>query len=193
MTLDPGETLFYDGDEADCFYEIVSGLVRCCRLTPDGRRSNSRFAGPGEMLGLGCEATHDYSAESVRGAVVRCHRLVGLETAMETDRAFRGRVLQALRDELAATRMYTVLLGRMSAGEKMATFLITLAERSADPAGPISVPMTRCDIADYLGLTIETVMREARCCLYGPSGLWPNLLPVAASRFDFSPLHHDTG
>lgn len=160
MTLGPGETLFYDGDKADCFYEIISGLVRCCRLTPDGRRSISRFAGAGEMLGLGGEETHDYSAESVRGAVVRCHRLVGLEVTMETDRAFRGRVLQALRDELAATRMHTVLLGRMSAGEKIATFLIALVERSVDPADLISVPMTRCDIADYLGLTLETTSRR---------------------------------
>jgi CRP-like cAMP-binding protein len=160
MTLGPGETLFYEGDRADAFFEIVSGLVRCCRLTPDGRRSISRFAGPGEMLGLGDTETHDYSAEAVRGAVVRRHRHVGLEAAIEADRTFRNRVMQALRDELAAVRLQTVMLGCMSAGEKMATFLLALAERCEDPAGLVAVPVTRADIADYLGLTLETISRR---------------------------------
>ena len=160
MTFLPSRTLFFDGDEAVHFYEIVTGTVRCCRLTPDGRRQIYRFAGAGDMLGLGGEAAHTYSAEAVTEVVVWRHRLVALDAAMAGDGGLRRRVLEALREELAAVRLQMVLLGQMSAAERVAAFLISLAERAPDPAAPVHLPMTRSDIADYLGLTIETVSRK---------------------------------
>jgi len=160
LTFAPGQTVFFDGDEARFFFEIVSGTLRCCRLTLDGRRQIYRFAGAGEMLGLGGEDLHSYSAEAVTDVVVRRHRLLSLNTAMTKDHQLRERVLQSLRDELAAVRTQMTLLGRMSAAEKVASFLIDLSERTADPEGWFHLPMTRCDIADYLGLTIETVSRK---------------------------------
>lgn len=158
--LAPGQTLFHDGDAAQHFFEIVSGTVRCCRLTPDGRRQIYRFAGAGDMLALGGEPVHSYSAEAVGPVVVRRRRLAALDAAMSGDARLRERVIGALREELAAVRLQMVLLGQMSAVERVAAFLISLAARAAQPGAAIHLPMTRVDIADYLGLTIETVSRQ---------------------------------
>ena len=160
LRLGRAQTLFYDEDDAEYFFEIVSGTVRCCRLIQDGRRQIHRFAGAGELLGLSGENSYGYSAEAVTDIVVRRHRLASLDSEMTRDGALRRRVLQALRDELAATRAQMMLLGRMSATEKLASFLLALAGRSAVPGDCIELPMSRNDIADYLGLTLETVSRK---------------------------------
>jgi CRP/FNR family transcriptional regulator len=160
LRLPRGRTLFFDQDEARHFFEIVSGTVRCCRLIQDGRRQILRFAGAGELLGLSGVDSYGYSAEAVTAIVVRRHSLAGLDSAMARDSVLRQRVLGALRDELAATRAQMMLLGRMSATEKLAAFLLARAGRSPDVGSCIELPMTRSDIADYLGLTIETVSRK---------------------------------
>jgi len=160
IRLARGQTLFFDDGDAEYFFEILSGTVRCCRLIADGRRQIYRFAGAGDMLGLSGEETYGYCAEVVTDVVVRRHRLTSLDAAMAADGDLRRRVLQALRDELAATRTQMTLLGRMSAAEKLATFLLRLAGRTRGFEGCIELPMTRSDIADYLGLTIETVSRK---------------------------------
>ena len=158
VRLARGQSLFFEGDDADCYYEIVSGTVRCCRLTHDGRRQIHRFAGPGEMLGLGCTGTYGYSAEAVTRVVACRHRLSDLDAAMAADGVLRRRVVQALRVELSATSTQMMRLGRMSASERLASFLLAFAAKDGD--GCIELPMTRGDIADYLGLTIETVSRK---------------------------------
>lgn len=155
--LSRGQTLFHADDAADAFFEVVSGTIRCCRLTHDGRRQVFRFADAGGLLGLSAEDRYGYSAEAVSHAVVRRRRLTELDAAMAADAAFRQRVLRSLRDELAATRLQMMLLGRMSAAERLATFLLALAD-NADSW--IDLPMSRTDIADHLGLAIETVSRK---------------------------------
>jgi CRP/FNR family transcriptional regulator len=112
------------------------------------------------MLGIGCHLRYGYSAEAVSDAVVRRHRLADVDAHMATDEAMRRRVLQALRDELAATRTQMMLLGRLSAAERLASFLLGLARETPGADACIELPMTRSDIADYLGLTIETVSRK---------------------------------
>jgi len=159
-TLTRGQTLFFEGDPALSYYEVVSGTMRCSRLSPDGRRQIFRFASAGELLGVGCVGTYGYSAEAVTEVVARRKPLSGLDAAMAADADLRQRVVQSLRDELAATRTQMMLLGRMSAAERLATFLLDLAARTPMPGGYIELPMTRGDIADHLGLTIETVSRK---------------------------------
>jgi CRP/FNR family transcriptional regulator, anaerobic regulatory protein len=156
IRLPRGQTLFFEGDALEAFFEIASGTVRCCRLTSDGRRQIHRFAGTEAMLGVGCIDTYGYTAEAVTEVVARRYRLAGLDAAM-ADSNLGRRVLQALREELTATRTQIMLLGRMSAAERLATFLRTFP---GNPDGVIDLPMTRTDIADYLGLTIETVSRK---------------------------------
>jgi len=155
-----GQALFDEGNLADYFYEVLSGTLRCCRLIPDGRRQIYRFAGPGRMLGIGCRHSYGFSAEAVTDTVVRRHRLADLDSHIATDEVMRRRVLESLRDELAATRTQMMLLGRMSASEKLASFLLGLANEATGTDACIELPMTRGDIADYLGLTIETVSRK---------------------------------
>jgi CRP/FNR family transcriptional regulator len=160
LRLPRGRTLFYDEEPARHFFEIVGGTVRCYRLTQDGRRQIHRFAAAGDLLGLSGERSYGYSAEAVTAVVARRYPLATLDGAMDADAALRRCVLQALRDELAATRTHMMLLGRMSAAEKLASFLLALARRSPASSACVELPMTRSDIADYLGLTIETVSRK---------------------------------
>jgi CRP-like cAMP-binding protein len=155
-----GQTVFHDGDEAEFFFEIVTGTLRCCRITDCGRRQIYRFAEAGEVLGLGGKDRHNYSAEAVTEVVVRRHPLMFLNAAMAKDHQLRERVLQSLRDELAAMRAQMNLRGQLNAVERVASFLIDLSERNADPDGWLHLPMTRCEIGDYLGLTMETVSRR---------------------------------
>jgi CRP-like cAMP-binding protein len=159
MRLSRGHTLFYAEDKADSFFEIVSGVIRCCRLTHDGRRQVFRFAEAGELLGISAEDDYGYSAEALDDVVVRRRRMSELDEAMARDAVLRRRVLQSLRNEIVATRTQMMLLGRMNATERLTTFLHGLAaEASGD--GCIELPMSRTDIADYLGLAIETVSRK---------------------------------
>jgi CRP/FNR family transcriptional regulator len=96
----------------------------------------------------------------VTEVVVCRHRLLSLNAAMAKDHQLREQVLQSLRDELAAARAQMTLLGQLSATKKVASFLIDLSERNAAPDGWLYLPMTRSDIGDYLGLTLETVSRR---------------------------------
>jgi len=159
IRLGRGQTLFFEGDAATHYYEIVSGTIRCCRLVADGRRSILRFAGHGSFLGIGCVDRYGYAAEAVTASIVRRHRLSGLEAAM-ADPDLRYRVLAALREELSATRDQMMLLGRMSAAERLAAFLVGYAARHPRVDGCVELPMTRSDVADHLGLTVETVSRK---------------------------------
>lgn len=155
VRLPRGQTLFYADDEAEAFFEIVSGTIRCCRLTHDGRRQVFRFAGAGDLLGLSAEDAYGYSAEAVTEVVVRRRRSCALDAAM-ADRVMRSRALKSLRDEIAATRTQMMLLGQMSASERLASFLLSFS----NGVECIDLPMTRTDIADHLGLAIETVSRK---------------------------------
>lgn len=159
-SLRPGATVYYAGDAAEFYYEIIEGTIRCCRLTVDGRRQIYRFIGAGEMFGLSGEDVHSHSAEAVTNVTLRCHPLTRLNIAMDADRSIRERVMQSLRDELTAVREHMMMLGRMTAEEKVALFLLTLTEQGGKDFGLVRIPMTRSDIADYLGLTLETVSRK---------------------------------
>lgn len=152
-----GQALFFEGDPAVAYYAIEKGTVRCCRMTPDGRRQIFRFAGAGDLLGVGCTERCGYTVEAVTDVVARRHPMAGLEAEM-ADARQRDRVMAALRAELTATRAHMMLLGRMSAAERLAHFLVAVA--AGRQAGFIELPMSRADIADYLGLTIETVSRK---------------------------------
>jgi CRP-like cAMP-binding protein len=160
IILPRGEVLFFEGDKAEYYFEVLRGTIRCCRLTPDGRRQIYRFAGTGQLLAIGCVRRYGYSAEAVTEVAVRRQRLAALDPAMAVDGNLRRRVVRSLQDELAATRTQMLLLGRMSAAEKLGTFLRSLAGDALVPGSRVELPMTRSDIADYLGLTIETVSRK---------------------------------
>jgi CRP/FNR family transcriptional regulator len=159
--LESGEALFFEQDPADHVFQLVDGVVSLSRALADGRRSVTGFRYPGDLLGTGFQDRCLCTAEAV--LPVRHRRLARrLFQSAVADSPALGRELQGLMcAELAAAEDHMLLLGRKSAQERVASFLLAAARRLPCEAGRAGVPlaMTRQDIADHLGLTIETVSR----------------------------------
>jgi CRP/FNR family transcriptional regulator, anaerobic regulatory protein len=159
---EPGKAFIEEGEAADSFFNITAGTVILFKLLPDGRRQITGFAGAGHFLGLAASDSYAFSAEAIdkvrycRFSRRRLRKLLDDFPAMET------RLLELATNELVAAQKQMLLLGRKTALERLASFLVARS-RLGGPRGPrrtrISLPMTRSDIADYLGLTIETVSR----------------------------------
>src|SRR5579859_5483027 len=152
----PGEILFSEGDEADRVYEVICGMVRLYKLLPDGRRQVTGFLTAGQLLGLAPEGTCVFTADTITEVSLCRYKRDAFERMIDEVPGFARRLLAVTSHELHAAQDQMVLLGRKSASEKVATFLLMLPARQDD----IDVPMTRGDIADYLGLTVETVSRN---------------------------------
>jgi CRP/FNR family nitrogen fixation transcriptional regulator len=159
MSLAKGEELFAEGDEAECFYKVVSGAIRSYKLLSDGRRQIDAFHLAGDIFGLEAGAEHRFSAEAVGSATVVAYRRSRLAALIEDDPAFRDQVMTAMLRSLERAQDHMLLLGRKTAQEKIATFLLDMAQRISDDDEHFDLPMQRTDIADHLGLTIETVSR----------------------------------
>jgi len=156
----PGETVFAEGDEADSVYEVVHGMVRLYKLLPDGRRLIIGFLSAGHLLGLAPDGICVYTVEAVTAVTLCRYKRIAFERLIDEVPGFARRLLAVASHELRAAQDRMLLLGRKSATEKVASFLLLMADRQAgDDADEVEVPMTRNDIADYLGLTIETVSR----------------------------------
>ncbi|MCC6737038.1 MAG: helix-turn-helix domain-containing protein [Bauldia sp.] len=150
--------IFGEGDEADFVYRVRSGTVRLTRILPDGRRMIGSFHFAGESFGIEPGATHSSSAEAVTDCEIVATPRNAVFRRAENDHAFSHELWQSAVAELAGARQHMLVLGCQSALERVASFLLEMAERSP-VAGVLSLPMSRQDIADYLGLTIETVSR----------------------------------
>jgi CRP/FNR family transcriptional regulator, anaerobic regulatory protein len=153
-----GDIIFWQGDEATSAYLIESGVVRLCRLMADGRRAILGFLFAGESLGLAVRAFHGYTAEAVTDVELRRLPLSQIHAAAADSPELGQRYLAIMSDELAAAQDRLLLLGRMTAMERIASFLLEVARRTG-ARQRVALPMSRLDIADYLGLTLETVSR----------------------------------
>jgi len=153
-----GEAIYAEGDEAERFYKIVSGTVRICKVLHDGRRQIEAFLLAGDIVGLERDAEHRFTAEAVDDVVVLAFRARGLEDLIRDDPDLGGQLMTSLLASLDRARDHLVLLGRKSAREKLAAFLLDIAARLSGD-NRFELPMQRGDIADHLGLTIETVSR----------------------------------
>ena len=178
IVLAKGEELFAEGDEAEFFYQVVSGAIRSYKLLSDGRRQIDAFHLRGDIFGLEAGSNHRFSAEAVGGATVIGYRRSRLSALIEDDAAFRDRIMTATLRSLERAQDHMLLLGRKTAQEKMATFLLDMAERLSKDDEHFELPMQRSDIADHLGLTIETVSRTLT--QFARSGLI-RLLPAGRS------------
>jgi CRP/FNR family nitrogen fixation transcriptional regulator len=154
------ETIFNDGDEATNCYKVISGAVRLCKHMTDGRRQIADFLLAGDFFGFTQFGTYKFTAEAVGDVVLICYpqrQVARLSSSMPN---LRGRLLVLLSQRLIGMQDHLVMLGRQSAKERVASFLLHIAERSeAEQGEGFDLPMSRQDIADYLGLTIETVCR----------------------------------
>lgn len=158
------QTIFCEGEAAHSFYLLLSGVVRIYRLFEDGRRQIIGFRFPGEDFGLTLEAdsVYGYSTDAVTDIEVRVIANTALESCIRSDPLMALNLLKQQDNDLSAANAQILLLGRMSARERVASFFLDLWRR-AQRVGPelrdVPVPMTQADIADYIGLTVETVNR----------------------------------
>jgi CRP-like cAMP-binding protein len=149
-----------EGDAADYCYRVISGCVRTVRLLEDGRRQVGEFLLTGDMFGLDVIGTHDFAAEVVSDCVVRRYPRRMVEALAESRPALARRVRELALAHLRMAHDRLVLLGRKTASERIASFLIEMDRRmGAGKAVTLELPMCRTDIADHLGLTVETVCR----------------------------------
>jgi CRP-like cAMP-binding protein len=151
------EEIFGEGEPAEFVYKIISGSVRTYKVLSDGRRQINGFYLPGDIFGLEFGKEHASSAEAIGDcSVLAISRSAVLKLA-EQDRNIASRLLSLMVTELNRSRCHGLLLVKR-AQERLAAFLLEMADRLADN-GAVELPMSRQDIADYLGLTIETVSR----------------------------------
>jgi CRP/FNR family nitrogen fixation transcriptional regulator len=154
------QTIFNDGDEAANCYKVISGAVRLCKHMADGRRQIADFLLAGDLFGFMQFGQYKFTAEAVGDVVLMCYpqrQVARLSNLMPN---LRGRLLVLLSQRLLGMQDHLVMLGRQTAKERIASFVLHLAERSdAEEGLAFDLPMSRQDIADYLGLTIETVCR----------------------------------
>lgn len=152
------EEFFVEGDSADLFYTVVSGVARTYRLLSDGRRQIDAFHFAGDAFGLESGDRHQCSAAAICDATVEVHRRSELRTA-SGDAGLSAELIMVMMQRLEQAQGHMVLLGCKNAREKVATFLLGIAARTPSIGNHVELPMLRCDIADHLGLTIETVSR----------------------------------
>lgn len=155
-------TVFREGDPADHVYSIATGAVKLYKLLSDGRRQIIGFLFSGEMFGLGLDNGYAYTAETVTQSQLCRFTHRKLDSLLGDIPKLERKMFSMTVKDLVAAQEQMLLLGRKTAREKVATFLLKLSQRAevqGAPASPVALPMSRADIADYLGLTIETVSR----------------------------------
>lgn len=156
-------TLVEEGAPLSRVFNVIEGLVKTYKLLPDGRRQITNFLLPGDFLGLAGTHTAPHSAEAITDAVVCSYPREGFKTVIRAHPEAERRMMDMAHRELAAAQEQMVMLGRMTADERVAWFILDLARRNEMRGqlcdDKVDLPMSRADAADYLGLTVETVSR----------------------------------
>lgn len=158
LSFSRNDEIYAEGDSADCWYKVVSGTVRVCKLLANGRRHIGEFCFSGDCFGIGRDGERLFSAEAVDDVVVMRFQQRATEQLIDQNPALARLLRESMSRDLADAHGRTLLLGRMTAPERVATFLLEMFER-CDRIKALDLPMSRSDIADYLGLTVETVCR----------------------------------
>jgi CRP-like cAMP-binding protein len=161
-TVDARDHVFRDGDLASHVYKVEVGHVCIYRMVHDGRRQVIDFAYPGDFIGLGALGTHAANAQATTKTRIRCVPIAILHDVVRNDQRLGLELYEAMSRELLQARELLFTVSQRTAAERLAGFLLALSrrnERRGDHSDEIVLPMTRTDIADFLGLTIETVSR----------------------------------
>ena len=160
ISVDRDRQIYSQGDEADCCYRILSGYVRIVNFLEDGRRQIDQFLMAGDFLGFDALGTHDFGAEAVTDVVLRRYPRRTVDKLAESNIALTRRLRELTAISLRMAHARLIQLASTSASERVATFLLDMAERLPwSRPTVLDLPMTRSDIADHLSLTIETVCR----------------------------------
>ena len=155
----PGDTEIYgEGEPAEYVYQVIYGAVRMDKMLSDGRRQIGAFHLPGDVFGLECGAEHSWTAEAVVDTTARVLKRRALERAAQTDAQVARSLWTTTAADLRHAEGRMMLLGRKTAAERVANFVLEMDRRLRN-IDMVELPMPRRDIADYLGLTVETVSR----------------------------------
>jgi len=160
--FETGGTVISEGDPATDLFNVVRGSVKLYKLLPDGRRQVTGFLFPGDFLGIALNDTYAYTAEALEPLQLCRFPRKKLEDLLIELPKLERRLLGETAHELAVAQDQMLLLGRKTAKERVASFLVSLSRRAVKrrrPASPLDIPMSRTDMADFLGLTTETVSR----------------------------------
>jgi CRP/FNR family transcriptional regulator, nitrogen fixation regulation protein len=149
--------IFGEDEQAEYLYQVISGAVRTCRMLDDGRRQVVAFYLPGDVFGVEAANVHQCSAEAIAESQVLVVKRSSVMALAERERDFSRQLWMLTVRELQRVQQHSLVLIK-SAEERVAGFLLEMAGRCS-ASGAIELPMSRQDIADYLGLTIETVSR----------------------------------
>ena len=162
-----GQTVVWSGDRMDFVASVVTGIATLTQTMEDGRRQMVGLLLPSDFVGRPGRPTAAYDVTATTDLVMCCFRRKPFEEMMARTPHIAQRLLEMTLDELDAAREWMLLLGRKTAREKIASLLAIIARRDASlklrsPKGAISfeLPLTREEMADYLGLTLETVSRQ---------------------------------
>jgi CRP/FNR family transcriptional regulator len=162
ISLAPGQLILLEHEPAEFVYIVLKGMVATFKTLPDGRRQITGLLLPGDLLGAFCDDRYCFSAQAVgRGELCRLPAAL-LRRLSRHHPDLEHRLVQAMSEELCEAQTQMLTLGRKTALERLASFLLMLARRAShrgEPANPLRLCMTRADIADCLGLTDETVSR----------------------------------
>jgi CRP/FNR family transcriptional regulator, nitrogen fixation regulation protein len=158
FTYRKDEEIYGEDEPAEYVYQVIRGAVRTYKLLADGRRQIGAFHLPGDVFGLESGAKHRLAAEAIIDTTVRLVKRRSLEQAAGTDVQVAHKLWTMTASDLKHAEEHMLLLGRKSAMERVANFLLEMDRRLA-VAGMMALPMCRRDIGDYLGLTLETVSR----------------------------------
>ena len=153
-----GAEIFGESEAAEYVYQVVDGAVRSYKLLSDGRRQIGAFHLTGDIFGLENGGIHRFTAEAIVDTTVRLVKRVSLAHFAESDATVARDLLNMTATNLRHAEDHMLLLGRKTSLERVAAFLLEMDHRLT-AAGVMALPMCRRDIADYLGLTLETVSR----------------------------------
>jgi CRP/FNR family transcriptional regulator, anaerobic regulatory protein len=158
LKLDKHRSVFRAGDDAERFFVVESGAVMVYRILDDGRRQLVEVVFPGGICGLAAGDVHESSCETLTPTVLRSHKMLELARSDE----LRARVVRKLQRQVSAMHEHAVSLGRKTAEERICSLILRLHGLNGDrqkSVSAVALPMSRTEIADYLGLTLETVCR----------------------------------
>ncbi len=155
-----GAVVFEEGDPAEAYFRVVSGSLRLYRMTEDGKRQIIAFLHAGQFFGLELDEVHQFSVDALSPATVQRLPRAQVTSLIRSDSALGGYLFAMLRDQLMSTQQ-RLLLGRFGAKARVASFLVMLSRRNgkAGATRDIHLAMSRSDIADFLGLAVETISR----------------------------------
>jgi CRP/FNR family transcriptional regulator len=160
---EPGSTLFSADEPATMVGTLVQGTIKCFKLLADGRQQIVGFLFPGDFVGSPTQETTHGFAEALTKVELCLFPFPAIQRLIREMPNLERRLLMLANEDLDLAQEWMLLLGRKTARERLATFLLLLAQKTKArgiAAGPIDLPMNRSEIADYLGLSLETVSRQ---------------------------------